>query len=691
MRPSPHTMRISQKELATIASDRRLILSLLVLIPTGLGVWMFASTLPHGGSHPLEIAILVLFGILFMWLWIGLWTALIGFMLQLRGNDWLKISTLNSPPNGKATPLASTAVVMPICNEDADEVFARLRATYLSLRETGHLEHFRFYILSDSNQPEKWVDEELAWARLCREVDGFEKIFYRRRRYRVKKKSGNIIDFLRRWGRQHEYMIVLDADSVMGGATLVRMVQAMERNLHVGIIQTLPVSQGLDTLYARVQQFAGRLYSPMFAAGLSWWWLGDGQYWGHNVIIRIAPFMSHCNLPRMPGIKPFGGEILSHDFVEAALMNRAGYQVWVAYDLPGSWEEYPPSLTDDLKRDRRWCQGNLQHGGVMIAEGLPMMQRFLLINGIMSYAGSLLWFMLLALTTLLAWIAPKDAIVNIEHALQLLWITLGLLFLPKILSLVNALRDKEKAASFGGRLGLSLSVLGETLLSALMAPVRMVFHSRFVVLTLMNKTVAWGAQQRGEFVMTWGEAMRNYGSTTLLGIVWGVLAWNASPVFFAWISPVLLGLVLSIPLARLTSLGAMGRAARQAKLFVTPEEISLPPELEEYRRGLKLYADERAALGEVDPFVLAVVEPMANAIHTAFLRPRRSQPESVRRRRAWMQDKALHEGAAALTSAERAELLNDLDAMHNLHLKVWSLPEARFRKDWPVPGINLDV
>lgn len=681
-------MRIRPDEIQTIAGDRRLALAILVLLPTLMGTWALSQTLPFGGRHLLEMLLLGLFAILFAWLWIGLWTALIGFWLTLTGRDWLKISTLNARLDGKPTPLASTAVVMPICNEDVDEVFARIRATFLSLKATGQLEHFRFYILSDSSQPEKWVDEELAWARLCREVDGFERIFYRRRKYRVKKKSGNIIDFLRRWGKQHEYMIVLDADSIMSGETLVHMVQAMERNLHVGIIQTLPFSQGMDTLYARIQQFAGRLYSPMFAAGLAWWWLGNGQYWGHNVIIRIAPFMSHCNLPRMPGIKPFGGEILSHDFVEAALMNRAGFEVWVAYDLGGSWEEYPPSLTDDLKRDRRWCQGNLQHAGVMIAEGLPPMQRFLLLNGIMSYAGSLLWFSLLILTTLLAWIAPEHAHVDMETALKLFYVTLGLLFLPKVLSLAMTLRDKARAEQFGGRLGVSASVLLETLLSALFAPVRMVFHSRFIILTLMNKTVAWGTQQRGEFVMSWREAASNYGTTTLLGLVWGVAAWYASPVFFAWLSPVLLGLVLSIPLARLTSLGSLGRRARAARLFVTPEEVSAPPELAEYRRGLALYQAEREKLGDVDGFVLAVVEPIANAIHAAFLRPRRNLPESVRLRRAWMMDKALHEGPAQLSPAERAELLNDLDAMHTLHQRVWSLPDVAFKKYWPVPGLN---
>lgn len=681
-------MRIRPDEIQTIAGDRRLALAILVLIPTLIGTWALSQTLPFGGRHLLEILLLGLFAILFAWLWIGLWTALIGFWLTLTGRDWLKISTLNARLDGKPTPLASTAVVMPICNEDADEVFARIRATFLSLKATGMLEHFRFYILSDSSQPEKWVDEELAWARLCREVDGFERIFYRRRKYRVKKKSGNIIDFLRRWGKQHEYMIVLDADSVMSGDTLVRMVQAMERNLHVGIIQTLPFAQGMETLYARIQQFAGRLYSPMFAAGLAWWWLGNGQYWGHNVIIRIAPFMSHCNLPRMPGIKPFGGEILSHDFVEAALMNRAGFEVWVAYDLGGSWEEYPPSLTDDLKRDRRWCQGNLQHAGVMIAEGLPPMQRFLLLNGIMSYLGSLLWFSLLIITTLLAWLAPEHAHADVETALKLFYVTLGLLFLPKILSLAMTLANKQRAEQFGGRLGVSASVLLETLFSALTAPVRMVFHSRFIILTLMNKTVTWGAQQRGEFVMSWREAASNYGSTTVLGLMWGVAAWYASPVFFAWLSPVLAGLVLSIPLARLTSLGSLGRRARAARLFITPEEVKAPPELAEYRKGLALYQAERKKLGNVDGFVLAVVEPIANAIHAAFLRPRRNLPESVRLRRAWMMDKALHEGPAQLTPAERAELLNDLDAMHTLHQRVWSLPDVAFKKYWPVPGLN---
>ncbi len=681
-------MRIRSNEITTIAGDRRLTLAFLVIIPTLVGMWTLSNALPFGGRHLLEMLLLGLFGILFAWLWIGLWTALIGFWLTISKRDWLKISTLNARTDGKPTPLASTAVVMPICNEDADELFARIRATYLSLKDTGELEHFRFYVLSDSNQPDKWVDEELAWARLCREVDGFEKIFYRRRKYRVKKKSGNIVDFLRRWGKQHEYMIVLDADSVMGGETLVHMVRAMERNLQVGIIQTLPVSQGMDTLYARIQQFAGRLYSPMFASGLAWWWLGNGQYWGHNVIIRIAPFMSHCNLPRMPGVKPFGGEILSHDFVEAALMNRAGFEVWVAYDLGGSWEEYPPSLTDDLKRDRRWCQGNLQHAGVMIAEGLPAMQRFLLLNGIMSYAGSILWFALLLATTALALITPAAAKVSADDAVRLFYVTLTLLFLPKVLSLLTTLFNKERAASFGGRLGVTGSVLLETLLSALSAPVRMVFHSRFIILTLMNKTVAWGTQQRGEFVMSWMEAARNYGATTLLGLVWGAVAWYANPVFFAWLSPVLLGLVLSIPLARLTSLGALGRGARHARLFVTPEEASAPPELAEYRKGLALYAAEREKLGDVDGFVLAVVEPIANAIHSAFLRPRRNLPDSVRLRRAWMLDKALHEGPAALSQAERAELLNDLDAMHTLHQRVWTLPDAAFRKYWPVPGLN---
>ena len=249
-------------------------------------------------------------------------------------------------------------------------MFAGLEATYRSLGATGRLEEFDFYVLSDTRDPERQVEEEAAWADVCRAVDGFGRIFYRHRRNNIKRKSGNIADFLRRWGRNYEYMVVFDADSVMAGSTLVRLVGLMDAHPAAGIIQTVPTMVNRETLYGRVQQFASRAYGPMLAAGLHFWQLGESYYWGHNAILRVEPFMRHCALSRLPGRPPFGGEILSHDFVEAALMGRSGGEVWIAYDLPGSYEESPPTLLDELKRDRRWCQGNLQHSRLLFADGI---------------------------------------------------------------------------------------------------------------------------------------------------------------------------------------------------------------------------------------------------------------------------------------------------------------------------------
>ena len=268
-----------------------------------------------------------------------------------------------------------------MCNEDVSRVFEGLRVIYRSLQEARRLEHFDFFILSDSDQPNQWIQEEVAWVELCKQVGGLGRIFYRKRRQAINRKSGNVADFLRRWGRNYRYMVVLDADSLMTGQALVRLVALMEKNPAVGIIQTAPRIVNGETLYGRIQQFANRLYSPLFLAGLNYWQQHDGNYWGHNAIIRVQPFIEHCCLPDLPGREPFGGRILSHDFVEAALMRRAGWQVWIAHDIEGSYEEGPPTLIDSAKRDRRWCQGNMQHSWLLFARGFRPVNRVHLFLG----------------------------------------------------------------------------------------------------------------------------------------------------------------------------------------------------------------------------------------------------------------------------------------------------------------------
>ncbi len=219
--------------------------------------------------------------------------------------------------------------VPPIFNEDPQRVFARLRAIWQSLDETGNAGQFELFILSDTRDPVLWMEEQLRWYRLCEDFGAHGRIFYRNRESNLGRKSGNIEEFCRRWGSRYRYLIVLDADSLISGRTLLRMVELMEAHPRVALIQSPPVPVNQTSLFARILQFASSLYGSVFVAGAAWWQLGESNYFGHNAIIRIAPFMRYCGLPKLSGREPFGGEILSHDFVEAALLRRAGWEVWL--------------------------------------------------------------------------------------------------------------------------------------------------------------------------------------------------------------------------------------------------------------------------------------------------------------------------------------------------------------------------
>src|SRR5688572_23677902 len=382
------------------ALARRTLFTALALTQTAVFAYYMTMVLPYHGSEPLELAILSLATILFAWISLGFWTALSGFVVLLRGGDRHAI-TRSAAPGAPIAAEARTAVIMPICNEHVARVFGGMRATYESVAATGDLRHFDFFILSDSSDPDTLTAERQAWLDLCVAVGGFGRLFYRWRRHRIKRKSGNVADFCRRWGSQYRYMVVLDADSVMSGECLGTLVRLMEANPSAGIIQTAPRAAGRETLYARIQQFATRVYGPLFTAGLHFWQLGESYYWGHNAIIRVAPFMRHCALKRLPGRGSLSGEILSHDFVEAALMRRAGWAVWLAYDLPGSYEEMPPNLIDELKRDRRWCQGNLMNFRLFLAQELNPAHRTGFVTGVMAYLSAPLWFLFLLLSTAL--------------------------------------------------------------------------------------------------------------------------------------------------------------------------------------------------------------------------------------------------------------------------------------------------
>jgi membrane glycosyltransferase len=661
---------------------RRAGLLALTIGQTWIATDFMTTVLPYQGRQPLEIAILVLFVLLFGWVSAGFWTALAGFFLLFTGKDRYAISS-RAPGTGPIDPSARTAVVMPICNEDVPRVFAGLRATYESLARTGQLQHFDFFVLSDSADPDKRVAEQAAWLDLCRAVNGFGRVFYRWRRIRIKRKSGNVADFCRRWGASYRYMVVLDADSVMTGECLTRLVRMMEAEPGAGIIQTIPRAAGRETLHARIQQFAANVYGPLFAAGLHFWQLGESHYWGHNAIIRVAPFMRYCALRRLPGRGVLSGEILSHDFVEAALMRRAGWRVWIAYDVPGSYEEMPPNLMDEIKRDRRWCQGNLMNFRLIALDGVHSVHRAVFMTGVLAYVSSPLWFTALILSTaLLAVHTLYEPVYFVEpyqlfplwpewrpeRAIALFSTTLSLLFLPKILSMLIVMKNGARA--FGGALRLAVSVLYEMVVSALLAPIRMLFHTQFVTAALAGRSVQWKSPPREDVETTWTEALRRHGGQTLLGIVWvGVVYW-LNPAHVWWLLPVAGALILSIPVSVILSRSALGRRMRRRGLFVIPEESSGSPEI---RQTAEL---ARAWSQRPTDFIAAVVDPSSNARACAMAPHGHGAPGPLRPGAKALLCDALVRGPEALSAREKMTLLDDARLLGELHHLVTSAEEA---------------
>ncbi len=654
---------------------RRMVLLFLLFAQTIVATWFMAKVMPYQGAKPYEIGVLFLFAILFCWVSAGFWTAMAGFLVMIRGDDRFAVSHL-ADPDKPIDPSARTAIVMPICNEDVPRVMAGLRATYESVARTGELDRFDFFLLSDSNVADTCTSELAAWAALCRTLDGFGRIFYRRRRRRVKRKSGNIDDFCRRWGKDYRYMIVLDADSVMSGHCVTKLVRLMEANPGAGIIQTAPRAAGRETLYARIQQFASSVYGPLFTAGLHYWQLGESHYWGHNAIIRMAPFMRHCALSPLPGRGSLAGEIMSHDFVEAALMRRAGWAVWIAYDLDGSYEEMPPNLLDEVKRDRRWCHGNLMNFRLLTARGMHGVHRAVFITGVMAYLSAPLWFLSLAISTgLLAlhtlvepqyFTEPRQLFPtwpqwHPARALALFTTTATLLLLPKILSVLVVWI--HGAGPFGGKLRVAVSALLEMVFSMLLAPVRMVFHTFFVIAAFLGIDIPWKSPPRHDSATSWGEALQKHGLHMLLGLAWAVGIYWLDPAFLPWLLPIAGALLLSAPISVWSSRVAPGRLARARKLFLIPEEAEPPIELKQ------AYAYASEAMHE-PTFVDAVVDPVINALVCAAGRPRR--PDLAPEARSHLLERMLRAGPDGIDASQKIRLLNDSVLLSQLHQEVWS-------------------
>ena len=569
---------------------RRLLLTILVVLGTAAAARLLASVLAVDGLSIPEVGILVLFTLTFAWISMAFWTAIAGFLLHIFGvRSWVRAGQLAEPPEGGVE--GRTALAVPIYHEDPEAVGQRLAAIYRSLQTTGQENAFDIFILSDSRDDDVVLEEQTMWAELCAELQAKERIFYRNRDENSGRKAGNIAEFCRRWGKRYDYFICLDADSLMTGDTLVYLARLMDVNPKAGLIQTSPQPIGGKTLFARIQQFASALYNPLFALGTAFWYPGRSNYWGHNAIIRTEAFMADAGLPKLPGKPPLGGEILSHDFVEAALLARSGWSVWLVPEVGGSYEELPPTLSDYAQRDHRWCQGNLQHMRLLPMKGLLAVNRMHLLFGVMSYMASVFWLLLLLLATLeAAWLNtakwayfpdagslfPTWPVSKTFEMLGLYSITMGMLFVPKLMAMTLALGEPARRKGFGGTFGLIKSTLTELVFSVLLAPIMMFQQTQAVLNTFLGRKVTWKGQRRGDGVEEWGDALANYGTISMMGVVWGLVAYQLAPDLLLWMSPVLVGLLLAIPLAVLTSQPAVGDMARKFGWFLTPEETDPP-------------------------------------------------------------------------------------------------------------------
>jgi membrane glycosyltransferase len=629
---------------------------------TTYGAYQMFRVVSIGPVTPLEWVIAVLFVITFSWITLSFSSSIVGFVWLLAHRR-----SRAAPPCLRER----TAVVMPIYNEAPSRVFGAMQAILEDVERTGQAHAFDFFLISDTTDSNVWIAEERAFLAMRARLPQ-ARLYYRRRRKNWSRKAGNISDFVTHWGGHYPHMVVLDADSLMTGDSIVGLAAAMEADPDAGIIQSLPLIVNRNTMFARLQQFSARITGPVIAAGLSAWMGRDGNYWGHNAIIRTRAFADHCGLPDLRGRPPFGGHILSHDFIEAGLMLRAGYTVYMLPSLGGSYEESPPSLIDLAARDRRWCQGNLQHARVIGARGFRLATRQHLVNGIMGYLASPLWMAQLLVGIVLVlqshYIRPEYFTkefslfpawprFDYERALQLFELTIAVLLAPKFLGLGIALIEPQTRRGSGGALALVASTIVEIILSAVFAAVMMLIQSGSVAQILSGRDTGWNPQRRDDGSIPLTSIARRHRAHTVLGIITLFAAALISPSLILWMSPTIAGLILSIPLSWASGSLSLGLGMRRFGLLRTPEETS-PPDVVE--RANALAAELALTGGDHDDALQAIwADPALRAAHESFL------AEAPRRRR----------GDVEVETAVAAAKLNDAQSVDDA--RAWLTQRER--------------
>jgi len=564
--------------------------------------WLCAIALSAGGSGAVVAALTALFAVTLPWTVISFWNATIGLLIMRFARDpVVAVTPIAGEVRGDEPITASVAILACIRNEPPGRVIRGLAPMLEGLAGAGAGERFHLYVLSDTGDPAIVATEEESFARLGEAWRGRIAVTYRRRTLNAAFKAGNIRDFCDRWGAEHDLALVLDADSVMTAAVVLRLVRIMQVAPRLGILQSLVIGMPSTSAFARLFQFGMRLSMRSYTIGSAWWQGDCGPYWGHNAIIRLAPFMAHCELPILSEGALVKGHVLSHDQVEAVLMRRAGYEVRVLADEGGSFEQNPPTLLEFIRRDLRWCQGNMQYWHFLLMRGLKPVSRYQLGFAILMFLGSPAWMGLLVLgSAALALAKTPAAFIRPDAGMALFVTVLVMWFAPNIATAIDVLSRRAQRQAFGGGMRFALSALAQAIYVLLLLPIMWFGHTLFLIRLLLGRSVGWTVQARDDHEVPLTLAARQLWPQTLLGLWTMALLGATVPAAIPYALFIAGGLVVSIPFAVLTAAPGLGRALVRIGFCRLPEETAPPAEL----RALALPAIEISLTAAAQSFSL---------------------------------------------------------------------------------------
>jgi membrane glycosyltransferase len=545
---------------------RRSLFALLVAALAVLLLVLVWRALAPGGIGPLEWAILACIALTTPWAALSAANSLVGLVILLRAAD-PPAAVLPALARARpGPPRALTALLVCLRNEPMEAVLPPLATLLQGLEQAGAGDRFRLWLLSDTQDPAAVAAEEAA-------IRGFlarhPNARYRRRADNAGYKAGNVMEALDHHLTEEAFFVTLDADSVMTPAAILRLVAVMEADPRLGIVQQLIVGRPATAAFPRLFQFGMRAGMRAWATGQAWWQMDAGPYWGHNAILRVAPFRDHAKLEALPD----GSRILSHDMVESVRLQSAGWAVRCLPAEDGSQEANPPALPEFLRRDERWGAGNMQYLWLFRLPGMTWLGRLQLVQAILLFLGAPLYVLTLLLAAANG-LTGRGADTPMA-ALALAILAHGLCyFAPKLAGYAQVLIQGGAAARYGGRGAFARGALAELLFTQLFEPLSNLNKAIFLARLPFGARPGWLPQNRADRGVSWRDATRLLWPHTVTGLLlttcFALVSWPALLLAL----PFTAGMILAVPLCVATADPSFSAWLRSQGIAAVPEELA---------------------------------------------------------------------------------------------------------------------